>query len=165
MILVDYIIIGVIGVSALLGLIRGFICEVLSLMIWVCAFFFASHYYGYLAVYFMNCKEQIVRNSIAVAILFLSTLMIGMVLNYVIGSLVERTGLSSTDRVLGMCFGVLRGILIISVMLFFLDNFNVLSQSQDWYQSHLTQQFISIINYLLTICRARAESTSLSIIT
>lgn len=157
MILVDYIIIGVIGISALLGLIRGFICEVLSLMIWVCAFFFASHYYGYLAVYFMNCKEQIVRNGIAVAILFLSTLMIGMVINHVIGSLVERTGLSSTDRFLGICFGVLRGILIISVMLFFLEHFNFVSQSQDWYQSYFTQQFISILNYILTICKA--EST------
>ena len=88
-----------------------------------------------------------VRNGIAIGILFIATLIVGAIVNYVIGSLVERTGLSGTDRVLGICFGALRGVLIVSAMLFFLDTFTGFSQSVDWKQSQLNPQFSYIIRW------------------
>ncbi|WP_413737784.1 colicin V production protein [Sodalis sp. RH21] len=147
MIWVDYVIIGIIVFSALISLIRGFIREALSLITWGCAFFVASHYYIYLAVYFTRFDDQLVRNGIAIALLFVATLIVGAIVNYVIGSLVERTGLSGTDRVLGVCFGALRGILVVSAMLFFLDTFTGFSQSADWQQSQLIPQFSGIIRW------------------
>ncbi|HEY0209817.1 colicin V production protein [Acerihabitans sp.] len=147
MIWVDYVIIGIIVFSALISLIRGFIREALSLVTWACAFFVASHYYVYLAVYFTRFEDQLVRNGIAIALLFVATLIVGAIVNYVIGSLVERTGLSGTDRVLGVCFGALRGILVVSAMLFFLDTFTGFSQSADWQQSQLIPQFSGIIRW------------------
>ncbi|WP_410014189.1 colicin V production protein [Sodalis sp. C49] len=147
MIWVDYVIIGIIVFSALISLIRGFIREALSLVTWACAFFVASHYYVYLAIYFTRFEDQLVRNGIAIALLFVATLIVGAIVNYVIGSLVERTGLSGTDRVLGVCFGALRGILVVSAMLFFLDTFTGFSQSADWQQSQLIPQFSGIIRW------------------
>ncbi|MCP5650867.1 CvpA family protein, partial [Klebsiella pneumoniae] len=76
-----------------------------------------------------------------IAILFVATLIVGSVINHVIGSLVQRTGLSGTDRVLGVCFGALRGVLIVAAILFFLDSFTQMSQSSDWQQSQLIPQF------------------------
>ncbi|NDL65315.1 colicin V production protein [Acerihabitans arboris] len=147
MIWVDYVIIGIIVFSALISLIRGFIREALSLVTWGCAFFVASHYYVYLAIYFTRFEDQLVRNGIAIALLFVATLIVGAIVNYVIGSLVERTGLSGTDRVLGVCFGALRGILVVSATLFFLDTFTSFSQSADWQQSQLIPQFSGIIRW------------------
>ncbi len=149
MIWIDYVIIAVVGFSALVSLIRGFIREALSLVTWGCAFFVASHYYAYLAVWFtgLDLEDELVRNGIAIVVLFVATLVVGAIVNYVIGSLVEKTGLSGTDRVFGVCFGALRGVLIVSAMLFFLDTFTGFSKSPDWQQSHLIPQFSSIIRW------------------
>ena len=134
-------IIAVIAFSSLVSLIRGFVREALSLVTWGCAFFVASHYYTYLSVWFTGFEDELVRNGIAIAVLFIATLIVGAIVNFVIGQLVEKTGLSGTDRVLGVCFGALRGVLIVAAILFFLDSFTGVSKSEDWSKSQLIPQF------------------------
>ena len=83
----------------------------------------------------------------ALAVLFIATLIVGAIVNFVIGQLVEKTGLSGTDRVLGVCFGALRGVLIVAAILFFLDSFTGVSKSEDWSKSQLIPQFSFIIRW------------------
>jgi len=147
MVWIDYAIIAVIGFSCLVSLIRGFVREALSLVTWGCAFFVASHYYTYLSVWFTGFEDELVRNGIAIAVLFIATLIVGAIVNYVIGQLVEKTGLSGTDRVLGICFGALRGVLIVAAILFFLDTFTGFSKSEDWQKSQLIPEFSFIIRW------------------
>ncbi|TSJ89576.1 colicin V production protein [Gilliamella apicola] len=144
---VDYAIIGVIILSALISIVRGFVKEALSLISWVLAFFIASRFYIYITSYLTYFDSDVIRIAVAIAILFISTLIVCAIISYIIGQLVQKTGLSGTDRVLGICFGVLRGILVVALVLFFIDTFTPLSQSQEWKQSQLIPHFHFIIRW------------------
>ncbi|CAJ0992093.1 colicin V production protein [Pantoea sp. Nvir] len=157
MIYIDYVIIAVVSFSVLISFIRGFVCEVLSLITWGCAFFITSHYYNCLAPWFIGFDDPFVRNSVSIAVLFVGTLIIGAMVSYIIGSLVEKTGLSGTDRVLGICFGALRGVLIVSVALFFLHTFTGFSKSADWQQSQLIPRFSYIMRWFFEYIKSTSS--------
>lgn len=144
---IDYAILGVILLSAIISLIRGFVKEAISLTIWFGAFFIASQFYADLATYLTKFDDPMIRNGVAIAILFVSTLIIGGLVNYLIAQLVQFTGLTGTDRALGLVFGMLRGVLIVSAILFFLDTFTPLSASLWWESSVLIPEFSLIIEW------------------
>jgi membrane protein required for colicin V production len=147
MVWIDYAILAIVGISTLISLVRGFVKEAVSLVIWISAFFIASNFYENLASLLTNFSDQILRNAAAIAILFITTLIIGALVNYIIGQLVSKTGLSGTDRVLGLVFGALRGVLIASAVLFFMDAFTPASSSEWWTNSQLIPEFTLIVEW------------------
>lgn len=157
MVWIDYAIIGIIGFSCLISLIRGFVREAISLISWACAFFVASHYYPYLTGWFSGFNSELVRNGVAIAVLFIATLIVGAVVNYVISTLVNKTGLSGTDRVLGLCFGALRGVLVVAALLFFLDSFTGIASSDGWRQSQVIPHFRFIIDWFFEYLRHSSD--------
>lgn len=85
MVWIDYVIIAVIVFFFLVSLICGFVCEVLLLVIWGCVFFVVSYYYIYLLVWFTGFEDELVRNGIVIAVLFIVILIVGVIVNFVIG--------------------------------------------------------------------------------
>ena len=76
-------------------------------------------------------------------ILFTLTLVVGAMANYLIGELVKMTGLSGTDRVLGMVFGLGRGFVIVMANLLFIPPIISIEQDTWWRESALIPQFLA----------------------
>ncbi|PXZ08291.1 colicin V production protein [Gilliamella apicola] len=148
---IDYTIIGVIVLSALISIVRGFIKESLSLISWVLAFFIASRFYMYITRYLTYFESDVVRIAVAIAILFVATLIVCSIITYIISQFVQKTGLSGTDRVLGVYLGIIRGILVVAAVLFFVDTFTPLSQTLEWEQSLLIPHFQIIIRWFFDL--------------
>ncbi len=144
---VDYAVLGIIIVSILVGSLRGFIKEVFSLAVWAAAFLVAFQYSGALAMMLESHIElPSARTSLAFAGLFLSVLLVGGLITFLVGKLVEKTGLSGTDRLLGGVFGAFRGlILILFIML--VAGLTPVPQDPWWQQSRSIQSLLPLAEW------------------
>lgn len=145
---VDYVIIGIVVLSALISLLRGFIREAFSLAIWMLAFWISWSFFRELAVQLQPWIETpSVRLGVAFAALMLGSLAVGGLVNYLVIQLVERTGLSGTDRLVGMVFGVARGVLLVTVLVW-LAGLTPIPQDPWWRESHLVPYFEELALWL-----------------
>lgn len=144
MAIIDWVILAVLAVSALISLKRGFVKEALSLASWVLAFIIARMFSANLATLLAGSIEtESLRWIIAFAILFVGTVVIGAMLSHLIAQLVQASGLTGTDRVFGMFFGLVRGLVILVAVVYGLQ-FTVVSNDPWWQESN-------VIPYLVTV--------------
>ena len=153
MIWVDYVIIGIICVSAVISLVRGFVREALSLAAWVLAFWVGWSFFRELAAHLDWLSVPSVRLGIAFAILFVVTLIVGGLVNYLVGQLVDKTGLGGTDRLIGMVFGAARGALLVAVLVL-LAGLTPLPDDPWWKQSQLISYFQELVIWLKSLLPA-----------
>ena len=144
----DYFIIGLIGLSILVSLWRGFIKEALSLATWVLAFVVALTFSDPLAALLEPWVSlPSARAALAIGILFILVLILGGLVGYLAGQLVQKTGLSGTDRILGTVFGMARGIIIVAVMVL-LAGLTAVPQDPWWDESQLMPHFERVALWL-----------------
>jgi membrane protein required for colicin V production len=135
---VDLGIVGIIVVSALISLIRGFVKEAMSLVIWVIAFAVAMNFQEPLAEHLVSfIGLASIRQLVAWGGLFVGTLLLGSMANFLLGKLVSSTGLSGTDRTLGLVFGIFRGLLIVLALVIILPQAVPVDQDPWWIESSL----------------------------
>jgi membrane protein required for colicin V production len=144
---VDWAIIAIVAISALISLSRGFVKEALSLVTWIIAGAVAWMFGGGLAPYFEHYIQTPSARVIAgCVILFVATLLVGALVNYLIGELIRVTGLSGTDRFLGMVFGAARGALLVVVAAGLLS-LGPVQQDPWWQQSALLPKFLLVADW------------------
>jgi len=144
---VDWAIVAIVAISALISLSRGFVKEALSLVTWIIAgavaWMFGGSLSEYLAGYIQTPSARVIAGC---AIMFIATLIVGAMINYLIGELVRVTGLSGTDRFLGMAFGAARGVLLVVVAVGLLS-LGPVQQDEWWKQSQLVPRFLLVADW------------------
>ena len=157
----DFAIIGILALSSVIGLIRGLMKEAFSLAIWVAAVIIAKTFSPQLSVLLANAIETpSLRELAAFAILFVLTLIIGGMANYLLGALVKMTGLSGTDRMLGVLFGVARGFIIVMLIIVFLPSLLPVDQDPWWQESILVNQLLAFEGWARELFSAVADAVS-----
>ena len=133
---VDIALLAIFGLSVLIGLWRGFVFEIVSLLGWVVAFIIANTAGSLLAQFIpFGDVGSPVRLWVAYILVFVLVLLTCTLLARMLRALISATPLSFVDRLLGGLFGVVRGALIL-VVVGMLVSLSPYSTSATWKNSH-----------------------------
>ena len=138
---IDYIILGILFVSTCISFFRGFVKEILSLIAWAGAMWIAVSFTPQVSILIENqITNESIRLVAAFLGLFIATLFVASLTNTLISQLVKKTGLSGTDRMVGLIFGLARGGVIVSVIVLVAGITNV-PQEPWWQESFMLGHF------------------------
>ncbi len=118
---IDWVIVAIVGITGAFGFFRGLVHEVLSIIGWIAAFilakFFSPTVYELLGEWI---QQDSVRWVLAWMIPFVTVLLIAAAIRFILRELLETTGLGGINVLLGGVFGMVKGLLIITVMVLLL---------------------------------------------
>jgi membrane protein required for colicin V production len=138
---IDVVILALIALSAILSLFRGFVREAVALATWLVALMVSMAFYEDLAAILSQwISTPSAQKITAFAVLFVCVLLLGAIVNYLAGKLVDKTGLTGTDKMLGIVFGVARGGVIVAILVL-LAGLTPLPQDPWWQDSQFLGYF------------------------
>ena len=153
---VDYGIIGIIAVSVVIALFRGFVREVVSLAAWVGGILLTLHYLIRIESYLAHWVASIY---LRYAIIILAVLVLVSLVSWLVGKILHRlvssVGLGFTNRFFGFIFGFLRGVVVVSFLVILLPPADVKNNQAfknselmpkvkpmaDWFSSMIPENF------------------------
>lgn len=136
----DTAILVVIGLSAVLGAIRGMLTEVLSLVVWVAALWLTVAYGDVAANEFTGIETPLLRALAGYGATFALVVVVGHLGVWLLRTILHGAGMSGTDRLLGFGFGALRGYAIVLAVVL-LVSFTPWSRAALWRESALLPAF------------------------
>ena len=138
----DIVILAVLALSTLFGLMRGFISEVLSLVCWIAAFWVAWAFGAQVAQFYGGwLADPTARVVAGYVTCFAGVLIVGGLVGWILRTLVKVSGLSGGDRVLGMLFGLARGLLLVTFAVLMLGFTTAPRDAAWWRESALLPAF------------------------
>lgn len=155
---VDWLIVAIFIISIFMGISRGMIRELLSLIIWVAAVYIIVNYseafmhqLPFLAKYNLNVGFKTI---IAAIILLILIIIIGGIIRKLIDGLIEFSGLDGTDKTLGAVFGFLRGFIIVLILMTLTLQVFSVEDHEWWKQSLFLPYFLQFQDDTLMILKS-----------
>jgi len=151
MVAIDYIIIAIVLVSAVTGLIQGFLREVCALVTWVLAVWLAWKFGASLEPYLGGALRQPPYGLWAGrGIVFIVVLVIGGITGAIINHYIRLSIFSGLDRLLGFVLGVLRGVVIVGVAIVLAQQVKLDGEGW-WKKSRLLPNLQPVANMLRSV--------------
>ncbi|HEY5756030.1 MAG TPA: CvpA family protein [Steroidobacter sp.] len=134
----DYLILGVLFLSMLLGFIRGFVREAIGVIAWLGGLWLAWRYAHVVEPLLAGrVGDPPVSTWAARTLIVLAVLIVGWILAGLLGYMLRHSGLSiMVDRLLGLVTGFVRGAVVVAVFVL-LGQFVQLTQTHWWKGSRL----------------------------
>jgi len=133
----DIAVAAILVVSLLLGLWRGFIHEVLSLLGWPIAFML-SNMYAVSIAQLIPLAQEMLRLMVVYVLVFVTVLVVWGVLVTLLTKLLKAIGSGWSDRLLGGLFGVVRGALIVLVLVW-LAGMTAIPEQLFWREAQMSK--------------------------
>jgi membrane protein required for colicin V production len=149
MVTLDYIIIAIILLSAVAGLVRGFLKEVCSLVTWILAIWLAWQFGPSVAPYLGGALEREPYGLWAGrAIVFVVVLVAGAIIGFAVDHFIRLSLFSGLDRMLGFLLGLLRGVVITGFVIILAQTVRL--DSEGWWQR---SKLVPVVTPVATILR------------
>jgi membrane protein required for colicin V production len=145
---VDLALLGLLVLSTIVGLMRGLVFEVLSLVGWVVSYFAAQWLTPQMSHRIPVGAEGSLMNHLATfALMFFGVLLLWGMCAWLIKRLVRASVISGADRLMGAVFGLARGVLMAWVIATFVA-WTPLAQSAPWRESHGAVMLLGVLEGL-----------------
>lgn len=147
---IDIVIVVLIILSAVVGLVRGFVREAFSLATWGAAIVLSIMFFKQLSAALpFQIPNAIAQNILAFSLIFLAVVIFGSLINYLINRATKAVGLGGVDRVLGGAFGVLRGALLVTLLVLLLGlGITGMTETDVWKKSKLVPKFQQVAEWI-----------------
>lgn len=132
----DYLVLGILAASLLLGVWRGVVGEIIALLAWVFAFLAARWWGTEVAQLITAIADPAIRLLAGYAAVFGIVLVLMALLRLAVRGLLSALGLTLADRLLGVVFGAARGMLIVLVLVA-LAGMTSLPKERWWSEAYL----------------------------
>ena len=142
----DIVFIVILVISIFLGLLRGVVREVLSLVGLAAAIYFAFKFSDWLEKNYISYffEQSRVSYPLAFIIIIITTIFCVALINLFIGQLLRVSGLSFLNRILGMVFGALRGTVLCAILVIVIGFIPGFSQEK-WWEDSTFAPFFKVI--------------------
>ncbi|MFC3550243.1 CvpA family protein [Lysobacter cavernae] len=138
----DWVLLAVVAVSALFGLMRGFIGVLASLAAWVLAAWAAFRYGANVALLLASDGVPGTGELFAgYALSFIGVLLVVGLVGWVVRKMVQSVGLSGLDRLLGLVLGLARGAFVACALLLVLG-LTAMPREPQWQRSTVVPVFV-----------------------
>ena len=155
--ILDIFIIAIITISGLVGIFRGLVREILSLVGWIVSAWLAWQFASELTFVFDSFIQSAdVRKAAAFISIFLLSLVLFALLSYFISKIISKSPLQGMDRTLGMIFGLLRGAIIVAILAVLIQSTQFAKENW-WVGSMLKDYFLLLAAYAMSAMPAEVS--------
>ncbi len=145
--MLDFVLVVTLAISAVVGFFRGFVSEILSLLVWVIAFWATFSFDDSLGIYLLSSIEsEASRIWLSRLLIIAIVLIVGGIINKLLSKIVSWN--FSGNLFFGTLFGFFRGLVLITIIILILEDTRL--YSEPWVQDAMLLEYAENITDFVT---------------